>query len=1022
MSADKTIDLGSARATLASAEGKQYWRSLEELADSAAFQDLVQREFPAQASEWLDPVGRRGFMKLMGASLALAGATACTRQPEELLVPYVRQPEEIVPGKPLFYATAMTLGGFATGLLAESHVGRPTKLEGNPEHPSSLGATDLLSQASILTMYDPDRSRSIRHLGEIRPWASFSGAMRSILTEVTPQAGAGLCFLTGTVSSPTLIAQMQELVTALPQARWVQYDPVSRANVHLGAQAAFGEPADVHYRLGEARVIVALDADLFGPGTPGNVRYARDYAYGRRVRGESAEMNRLYVAEPTPTPTGAGADHRLPLAAGRVDALARAILAGVQGGAAGSVGSKEADAFVASAVKDLVAARGAGVLAVGARQPAAVHAVAHAVNAALGNIGTTVIVTDPIAGDGRSQLDSLKSLVDAMNGDAVRLLVLLGANPVYDAPADLKFAEALKRVRTRVHVGLFEDETSAQCHWHVNSTHFLEEWSDARAHDGTVTLVQPLIAPLYQGKSFHEIVAVFSDRPERNGYDIVREHWQQAPEFANETFEVAWRRLVHDGVLAGSALPARTVGAPQAVPPPAPQQGGGFEVAFAPDPTIYDGRFANNGWLQETPKPLTKLTWDNAVLMAPATAQKLNVSNGEFVAITLHGRTINAPTWVQPGHAAEAVTVYLGYGRTRAGRVGTGIGYDAYALRTSDSAGFAGGAEIRRTGESILLASTQGHHSMEGRAIVRAGSLGHYKEHPEFPSHMAHDPAPDMTLYPPFRYEGYAWGMAIDQTVCNGCSACVVACVAENNIPVIGKEQVLRGREMHWLRVDRYFEGTVDDPAIYHQPMLCQHCENAPCEVVCPVAATVHSSEGLNDMVYNRCVGTRYCSNNCPYKVRRFNFLLYADWDTPSLTLQRNPDVTVRSRGVMEKCTYCVQRINQARQTAKVEDRTIRDGEIKTACQQACPTDAIVFGDINDPQSRVSQLRAQAHNYALLADLNTRPRTTYLAAIRNTNPELVPEFIVPREPLVGVPESVPPADVSETNSMKHRKN
>jgi MoCo/4Fe-4S cofactor protein with predicted Tat translocation signal len=1022
MSADKTIDLGSARATLASAEGKQYWRSLEELADSAAFQDLVQREFPAQASEWLDPVGRRGFMKLMGASLALAGATACTRQPEELLVPYVRQPEEIVPGKPLFYATAMTLGGFAAGLLAESHVGRPTKLEGNPEHPSSLGATDLLSQGSILTMYDPDRSRSIRHLGEIRPWASFSGAMRSILTEVTPQGGAGLCFLTETVSSPTLIGQMQELLAALPEARWYQYEPVSRDFVHQGAQAAFGAPADVHYRLADARVIVALDADLFGPGMPGNVRYMRDYAYGRRVRGAMADMNRLYVAEPTPTPTGAGADHRLPLAAGRVDALARAILAGVQGNAAGSVGSKDADAFVAAAVKDLVAARGRGVLAVGARQPAAVHAVAHAVNAALGNIGSTVVITAPIAGDGGSQADGLKTLIDSMNSDAVRLLVVLGANPVYNAPGELKFAEALKRVRTRVHVGLFEDETAAQCHWHVNATHFLEEWSDGRAHDGTVTLVQPLIAPLYQGKSVHEVVAVFSDRPERNGYDIVREHWQQAPEFAGQEFEQAWRRLVHDGVLTGSALPPMDVGTPQPVPPASPLPQDGFEVAFAPDPTIYDGRFANNGWLQETPKPLTKLTWDNPVLMAPATAEKLTISDGEFVSITLKGRTITGPVWVQPGHAPDAVTVYFGYGRTRAGRVGTGIGYDAYALRPFDAPGFAGGAEIRRTGESILLASTQGHHSMEGRAIVRTGTLDLYKREPDFAQHMAHDPAPDMTMYPPFRYEGYAWGMAIDQTVCTGCSACVVACVAENNIPVIGKEQVLRGREMHWLRVDRYFEGTPDDPGIYHQPMLCQHCENAPCEVVCPVAATVHSAEGLNDMVYNRCVGTRYCSNNCPYKVRRFNFLLYADWDTPSLTLQRNPDVTVRSRGVMEKCTYCVQRINEARQTSKVEGRTIRDGEIKTACQQACPTDAIVFGDINDPQSRVSQLRSQAHNYALLADLNTRPRTTYLAAIRNASPDLPVEHVGPHEPLVGVPEHVPPAGMSETNSMKHRKN
>jgi molybdopterin-containing oxidoreductase family iron-sulfur binding subunit len=1020
MSADKTIDLASVRATLASSGGKQYWRSLEELADSAAFREIVEREFPEHAAEWLDPVGRRGFLKLMGASLALAGATACTRQPSELIVPYVRQPEEVVPGQPLYYATAMTMGGIATGLLAESHMGRPTKLEGNPEHPSSLGATDLFAQASVLTLYDPDRSRSIRHLGEIRPWNAFTAAMRSILSEVAPVAGAGICFLSESVSSPTLKAQMAELRARLPEARWYQYDPVSRDQVHLGAQLAFGEPADVYYRLADARVIVALDADLFGSTTPGSVRYARDFADGRRIRGATAEMNRLYVAEPTPTPTGASADHRLPLAAGRVDAVARAILAGVQGGTPAPTGAPETDAFVAAAVKDLLAARGRSVLAVGARQPAAVHAVAHAVNAALGNLGATVVVTDVIAGDGASQTDGLRTLVDAMNGGTVRLLVMLGGNPVYTAPADLGFADALRKVPTRVHVSLFEDETSAQCHWHVNATHYLEEWSDGRAHDGTVTLVQPLIEPLYQGRSLHEVVAVFSDRPERRGYEIVREFWQAAPEFAGQPFDEAWRRFVHDGVLAGSALPPKAVGAPQ-VPPPsgaAPAQAGAIEVDFAPDPTIHDGRFANNGWLQELPKPLTKLTWDNAVLMAYSTAERLGADNGQHVSITLGGRTITAPVWIQPGHAPDAVTVYFGYGRPRAGRVGTGIGYDAYAVWPG--AGFAAGAELRRTGESTLLASTQGHHSMEGRAIVRAGTLEEYRHDPAFAQHMAHAPAPDMTMYPPYRYEGYAWGMAIDQTVCTGCSACVVACVAENNIPVIGRGEVLRGREMHWLRIDRYFEGSVDNPAIYHQPMLCQHCENAPCEVVCPVAATVHSSEGLNDMVYNRCVGTRYCSNNCPYKVRRFNFLLYADWDTPSYTLQRNPDVTVRSRGVMEKCTYCVQRINGARQAAKVQEREIRDGEVKTACQQACPTDAIVFGDINDPDSRVSQLRSQPHNYQVLADLNTRPRTTYLAAIRNVSAELGGEPAGHHEPAVGVPGHVPPPGMSETNSMRRR--
>jgi len=1019
MSDDKTIDLASIRARLAGTEGKQYWRSLEELADSPSFKALVQREFPAQASEWLDPKGRRGFLKLMGASIALAGATACTRQPDELIVPYVRQPEEVIPGKPLFFATAMTLGGIATGLLAESHTGRPTKLEGNPEHPSSLGATDLLAQASILTMYDPDRSRALTYLGEVRPWASFAGAMQTVLGEVKALGGTGLHFLTETTTSPTLAAQFAGVLAAIPGAKWHQYDPVSPDGVHQGGQLAFGAPVHVHYQLDQAQAIVALDADLFGAGTPGNVRYARDFASGRRVRRAKAEMNRLYVAEPTPTPTGSTADHRLPLKASQVDALARAILSGVQGGAPASLGSKDLDGFVGAAVKDLLAARGKGVVAVGSRQPAAVHAVAHAINQALGNLGTTVIVTDPLTPDASSQIDGLKTLVQDLNAGAVRLLVILGGNPVFNAPADLKFAEALRKAQTRVHVGLFDDETAALCHWHINGTHFLEEWSDARAHDGTASIVQPLIAPLYGGKSFHEIVAVFSDRPERTGYDLVREYWQSQPAFVGQTFEKAWRKAVHDGVIPGTAPAPKAVGAPAVPPAPAPP-GGPFEVAFAPDPTIYDGRFANNGWLQELPKPLTKLTWDNAVLMSPATAQRLGVSNGDYVSVSVAGRSISGPSWVQPGHAAGAVTVYFGYGRTRAGRVGTGVGYDGYPLRTTAAPAFAGG-EVRKTGESILLASTQGHHSMEGRAIVRAGSLEEYHHAPDFAQHMAHVPGPELSMYAPHKYEGHSWGMAIDQTVCTGCTACVAACVAENNIPVIGKEQVLRGREMHWIRIDRYFEGDPESPSIFHQPMLCQQCENAPCEVVCPVAATVHSDEGLNDMVYNRCVGTRYCSHNCPYKVRRFNFLLYQDWDTPSFKLQRNPDVTVRSRGVMEKCTYCVQRINEARQDAKVAGRKVKDGDIKTACQQVCPTDAIVFGDINDPTSQVSQLKAEAHNYALLADLNTRPRTTYLAAISNPNPALASKDAGDHEPQIGVPHSVPPGDVTESNSMTHRE-
>jgi molybdopterin-containing oxidoreductase family iron-sulfur binding subunit len=1018
MSREQTIDLAALRTKIAGTTGKQYWRSLDELAETDEFRELLHREFPSQASEWLDPVGRRNFLKLMGASVALAGATACTRQPDELLIPYVRQPEDVIPGKPLFFATTMTLGGVGTGVLAESHMGRPTKLEGNPDHPSSVGATDLFGQGTILTMYDPDRTQSVMYRGEIRPWGGFVSAIRSQVADLQAGGGAGLRFLSETIGSPTLSAQIGELLKSMPQAKWHQYDPVSRENAYAGAALAFGAPADVHYRLDQADVIVALDADLFAATTPGNVRYARDFANGRRVRRAKAEMNRLYVAEPSPTPTGSIADHRLPVRASQIEAMVRALAGAVGGGSAPSVGNEEIDKFLASAAKDLAAAKGRGLVVVGDRQPPAAHALALQINQTLGSLGTAAVVTDPIVFDASPQTASLASLVRDMNAGAVTLLVILGANPVFTAPADLEFEKALQKVAMRVHVGLFDDETAALCHWHVPSTHFLEEWSDARGHDGTASIVQPLIAPLYQGRSYHDVLVAFSAQPDRKGLDVVKEFWRTQPQAANVDFDKFWRQSLHDGVIAGSAPAPKAVGAVQAPPvSTAPEPGRGYEVIFAPDQTLYDGRFANNGWMQELPKPLTKITWDTAVLLSPATAAKLNVKSEDVVEISVKNRTLKAPAYLQPGHAADCVTVFFGNGRARAGRVGTGVGYNGYAIRTSDAPWFVSGAEIRRTGETVLIASTQGHHSMEGRAIVRSASLEHYRQEPEFAHHLEESPPRTLTLYADHKYEGYSWGMAIDQTVCTGCSACVVACVAENNIPVLGKEQVLRSREMQWIRIDRYFEGDPERPDIHHQPMLCQQCENAPCEVVCPVAATVHSSEGLNDMVYNRCVGTRYCSNNCPYKVRRFNFLLYADWDTPSLKLQRNPDVTVRSRGVMEKCTYCVQRINHARQDAKVEGRSIRDGEVVTACQQACPTEAIVFGNINDPESRVSKLRAEAHNYGVLADLNTRPRTTYLAEIRNPNPDLRPEAIheVPERAL---PKPPSPGD-SEQNSMTH---
>ena len=1004
-------DIQALRARLEGTRGRNYWRSLEAVAETPEFKEFLHREFPQNASEWLDPVGRRGFLKLMSASLALAGVSACTRQPEEAIVPYVRQPEELVPGKPLFYATAMPFAGSGVGILVESHEGRPTKIEGNPDHPSSLGATDLFAQAAILGLYDPDRSQTITHLGEIRPFDAFAAAMRQVTDAQQSSQGRGIRILSETVASPTLASQMDEFLRRFPQAKWVQWEPFGRHNVREGSRRAFGEYVDPKYSVEKADVILALDADFLCSGN-GALKHARAYASRRRIEGDRSQRNRLYSVESSPTNTGTRADHRLLLRASDIGAFARAVAAqlGVAG-ADGASAPESSQAWIGPLVKDLQASRGRSLVIAGEGQPAAVHVLAHAMNDVLGNVGNTVVYTPTAEARPMDQRAGLAELVTEMNAGTVSLLLILGSNPVYSAPSDLKFAEALDKVPLRAHLGLFHDETAALCHWHIPETHFLEMWSDARGDDGTVTIVQPLIAPLYGGRSVHEVVSTLSEAGVRPGYDVVRSFWSsqagssQAPvepvaagalaplpgSVPASPFDKEWRRWLHDGIVPNTAFAPRSVtvqaGAVGAAPaqPPA-----GLEVVFRPDPSVYDGRFANNGWLQELPKWLTKLTWDNAALVAPGTADRLRLISGDIVEITQGQRAVRIPVWIAPGHALDTITLHLGYARERAGRVGNAIGFSVTNLLTTAAPDILAGVEVAKTGDSYELVSTQDHWSLEGRNLVRVATLDQYTQDPGFAAKQEHQPTTGLTMFEPRKYEGYAWGMAIDQNVCTGCNACVVACQAENNVPVVGKAQVANGREMHWLRIDRYYSGSLDNPDTYNQPMPCQQCESAPCEVVCPVAATTHSDEGLNDMVYNRCVGTRYCSNNCPYKVRRFNFLLYSDFDTSSFKLARNPDVTIRSRGVMEKCTYCVQRINLARVTSKLEDRQIRDGEVLTACQSACPTEAIVFGNINDPTSAVSKLKASPLNYSLLAELNTRPRTTYLAIVRNPNTELEP--------------------------------
>lgn len=986
------LDLAAIRDRLDTTRGPHYWRSLEELAATDEFREFLHREFPEQAADWPDPVSRRRFLHLMGASLALTGLNACTRQPAEKIVPYVRAPEGLVPGKPLFFATAMPLGGFAHGVEVESHEGRPTNIEGNPKHPASLGATHAFTQASVLTLYDPDRSQVVINVRRISTWGTVFAAISPQLETQRLRKGQGLRVLTETVTSPTMAYQLRGLLDVFPEAKWHQYEPVNRDYLYAGARRAFGENVTTQYRFDQAQIILALDADYLACGPP-SVRYAHDFAARRRVRDGQTAMNRLYAVESTPSITGAMADHRLTLRAHEVADFAYAVareLGVVDLGDRGA--SMLHPQWLQAVVSDLQKQRGASLVIAGEQQPPLVHALAHAMNHALGNVGTTVFYTDPVEARSVDQMGSLRELVADMQAGLVDLLVILGGNPVYQAPAELRFSEHLSKVKLRVHLGLYEDETAELCHWHIPETHYLETWSDARAFDGTVTIMQPLIAPLYGGKSAHELLAALMGQPDRSSYSIVRDYWRgQLPP---EDFERFWRTALHEGLIANTALPPREVAygglriEDGDLPSPPPDRRSSMDLLLRPDPTIWDGRFANNGWLQELPKPLTKLTWDNAALISPATAQRLGLRNEDVVELRYQGRTVRAPIWVVPGQADDAVTVHLGYGRWRTGRVGRDAGFNAYALQTSMAPWGDSGLELRKTGERYPLASTQQHQTMEGRNLVRVGTLSQYLAHPEFVHEMAHEPPPDLTLYPPHEYKGYAWGMAIDLNACIGCNACVVACQAENNIPIVGKSQVTVGRAMHWLRIDRYYKGGVDDPDTYFQPVLCMHCENAPCEVVCPVAATAHDDEGLNVMVYNRCVGTRYCSNNCPYKVRRFNFFQYTDDHTPVLKLLRNPDVTVRSRGVMEKCTYCVQRISAARIQAEKDHRVIRDGELVTACQASCPTKAIVFGNINDLNSRVSKLKGTQLNYGLLTDLNTRPRTTYLARLRHPHPDL----------------------------------
>jgi molybdopterin-containing oxidoreductase family iron-sulfur binding subunit len=1105
----KAIDPELLRDRLSVAQGKQYWRSIEELTDDPSVADMLQREFPDHADDWTDRPSRRRFLMLMGASFALAGAVGC-RPPTGVIMPYVRQPENLILGKPLYYATAMTISGFGTGLLVESHEGRPTKIEGNPSHPASLGATSVFHQAATLSMYDPDRSQTIQFRANPSNWTDLLDQLRNRLK---PNRGKGFAILSEAVGSPTLLEQKAEFLKAWPEAKWYTYEPVNQDNARDGAKLAFGKPLHSYLNLTDADIIVTLDADILGHG-PQQISNANQFAARRKnVSHEKPNMNRLYVVESDFSITGSRADHRLPLRPSLIQTYARALAKAVDPSlACGSDESKLIPPqWIKEVAEDLKKHKGRCVVVAGDGQPPAVHALAYAMNEKLGNIGKTVLLTEINDAMKDNSLASITELKNAIEKDEVSTLIVLSGNPAYTTPSDLGFAKLLEtKLKDKpikewlsVHLGTHFDETSRACHWHVTQTHFLEKWSDAFAFDGTVSIVQPLIAPLYASRSMHELLGGLTGAAamdgsytwdERAPYAIVQDYWKKKLPQGVKDFETWWKESIHDGVCKGTKwatitapLDAALVKKLQDLKITEPKE---YDLTIAPDYAVYDGRYSNNGWLQEWPKPITKLSWDNALIVSPATAAKLKVGNrvgtmkgGEHgdmyadrVIIKIGQRQIDVPVWIVPGHADDAVTLHMGYGRSFAGKVGNNTGFNANALRETRPEWFVTGALITKSrAKPFNLACQQGHHSVEGRDIVRSGTLAEYKKDSHFATQNDHffpataeeylkekegkhdhkksekngaekgekhdgdkhhhhrKPLPTL-LHNDFPYEGYKWGMAIDLSACTGCGACVIACQAENNSPVIGKDQVTRGREMHWMRIDRYFETPIpqgekksyvaihsDEVQVHFQPMLCQHCENAPCEIVCPVAATVHSDEGTNDMAYNRCVGTRYCANNCPYKVRRFNFLAYTDYATPQLRMLYNPDVTVRTRGVMEKCTFCIQRISYAHIEAgkeylaeldyeaatkkskpekesrkdpngrKVKGRElayIRDGEVVTACQSACPATAIAFGDLNDKKSEVYKLHNSDLRYDVLGELGTRPRVAYLAELRNPNPAM----------------------------------
>jgi len=1006
-----------------------YWKSLGELARNDEYEKYVEREFPENATEMNDKVSRRSFLRVMGASIALAGFAAC-RRPVQKIMPYSKMPEDVVPGNPLYYASAMPFQDALNGIVVENHEGRPGKIEGNEMHPASNGNTSIFGQAEILQMFDPDRSRYVRKDGE----RSSVGAFAKFCTNHFSNTNQNIAFVSEANSSPTYNRLKDQAMNKFSNAQWITYEPFGEDNALEGTNIAFGERLRTFNKFDEADVIVSFDDDFLNPAADKNsVENTHRFTQARDLESPEDDMNRLYAVESTFSLTGSNADNRLRIKSGDLElfiyALAAELSKSVSGLSAFSGYSNEFSdhEWIPVLAEDLLANRGNSILSVGRDHSPELHATVAAMNEALGNAGETVEYYEVPHIEDQYNQEAFANLVDELNNDNIDTVVLVGTNPAFTAPSDLNFSDALSNASQVIHLSDYYDETSKLANWHINRAHFLEAWGDGYSYTGTRSIIQPQIEPLYSGVSEIEFLSTILNGEKPKGHNLVQETWK---DYYTTNFKNRWEKALHDGLDKERTFSTASVRISNDFNSQAStfisnaEAADGMELVIRANSTVFDGRYANNGWLQELPNPMTKITWDNVALMSKKTADKLGVKQAglgkaevEMVAITVDGTTVELPAWVQPGHADDSITVTVGYGREGIGRVANKAGHDTYPLRTTSNMHFAGDISVEKTGDMYEIACTQDHNTMEGRSLLRYATLQEYRDNPDFSSYQSsydaempglsyaeeqgeEDP---LAIFNPIDEQEYPegqpqWGMSIDLNTCTGCGVCTIACTAENNIPVVGKREVSRGREMHWIRNDRYFDGDVNDPEALHQPVPCMHCELAPCEQVCPVAATTHSEDGMNQMTYNRCIGTRYCANNCPYKVRRFNFFNYSEefltsGDDPEIVqMAMNPEVTVRFRGVMEKCTYCVQRVNRAKIERDIETngktQKPKDGAVETACQQACPADAIYFGDLTDPDSKVVQTKKNNRNYLLLEELNTRPRTSYLAKVRNPNPKL----------------------------------